>query len=65
MHLDRDHAGVLEPFTRLSHLELRFFVGADLAALPQSVRGVTLRLPDTDWVLKQVQLAVHRVRFKL
>lgn len=51
------YAEVLAPFSRLSNLELFFFVGADLAALPRSVRSVTLLLPGTEWVLAQVQRA--------
>lgn len=53
-------AGVLAPFSRLVQLELRFFNSADLAALPPSVRSVTMRLPGTDWALAQVQRA-HRL----
>ncbi|KAL4430911.1 hypothetical protein ABPG75_006167 [Micractinium tetrahymenae] len=54
-------AAVLAPFARLALLELRFFTGADLAALPPSVRSVAIRLPGTQWALAQSQRAHRRL----
>lgn len=58
------HVGVLAPFSRLAKVDLHFFAGADLAALPHSVRSVTLRLPGTEWVLAQVQRAHSQLPFE-
>lgn len=54
-------AAALGAFSCLVQLELRFFTAADLAALPASVRSVTMRAPGTLWALAQVQQAYSRL----